>query len=142
MPFYTMNAPGLAGIKNSCIAWVPLDDENTMVWNIGPQPVLPPETEGIGAVKFGYFRRDLLGKYDPYGQRQPGAQQTRTFLPDTTGPLGRFRPIANKDNDYLIDRDLQRDGYVHWRPRPCPGPDGPGNDGSDLQPHPGAPRDL
>ncbi len=107
MPFYTMNAPGLAGIKNSCIAWVPLDDENTMVWNIGPQPVLPPETEGIGGLKFGYFRRDPLGKYDPYGQRQPGAQQARTFLPDTTGPLGRFRPIANKDNDYLIDRDLQ-----------------------------------
>src|SRR5207248_2017398 len=35
LPFFTMNAPGLLGIKNSCIAWVPLDDENTMVWNIG-----------------------------------------------------------------------------------------------------------
>ena len=32
--------------------------------------------------------------------------------------LGRFRPIANKDNDYLIDRDLQGGhGYLPGLPR-------------------------
>ncbi len=35
LPFWTMNAPGVLPMKNSCIAWVPLDDHNTMVWNIG-----------------------------------------------------------------------------------------------------------
>ena len=32
MPFFTMNAPGVLPLKNSCNAWVPLDEENTMVW--------------------------------------------------------------------------------------------------------------
>src|SRR5215471_18600617 len=36
MPFYTMNAPGVLPLKNSANAWVPLDDENTMVWGFGP----------------------------------------------------------------------------------------------------------
>src|ERR1700710_405021 len=29
LPFFTMNAPGVLALKNSCQAWVPLDDENT-----------------------------------------------------------------------------------------------------------------
>jgi len=108
LPFYTMNAPGLLGIKNSCIAWVPLDDENTLVWNIGRNQVLQPETAGIGGLKNGYFRKDPIGRYDPYGQRQPGNQGAfRKFEEPTTDWLGRFRPIANKRNDYLIDRELQ-----------------------------------
>jgi nitrite reductase/ring-hydroxylating ferredoxin subunit len=106
LPFFTMNAPGLLGIKNSCIAWVPLDDHNTMVWNIGRLQVLEPETAGIGGLKAGFNRQDPIGKYDPYGVRQRGVPQ-RKFQEQSSDWLGRFRPIANKDNDYLIDRDLQ-----------------------------------
>ena len=40
LPFYTMNAPGLLGIKNQSLAWVPLDDQNTMVWTVGRQAPL------------------------------------------------------------------------------------------------------
>jgi phthalate 4,5-dioxygenase len=107
LPFYTMNAPGLLGIKNQSLAWVPLDDENTMVWTVGRQGALPPETETIGGFKAGYVRQDPLGKNDPYGQRGANGIQPRKFI-TTTDWLGRFRPIANKDNDYLIDRDLQK----------------------------------
>jgi hypothetical protein len=106
LPFYTMNGPGLLGIKNQSLAWVPLDDYNTMVWTVGRQAPLPPETETVGGFKAGYFRQDPLGKNDPYGGRQNGIPQ-RKFI-RTTDWLGRFRPIANKDNDYLIDRDLQK----------------------------------
>ena len=107
LPFYTMNAPGLLGIKNQSLAWVPLDDNNTMVWTVGRQAPLPPDTETVGGFKAGYARRDPIGKYDPYGARNANGVPVRKFESDS-GWLGRFRPIANQHNDYLIDRDLQR----------------------------------
>ncbi|MBV9598386.1 MAG: Rieske 2Fe-2S domain-containing protein [Chloroflexi bacterium] len=106
-PFYTMNAPGLLGVKNQSLAWVPLDDNNTMVWTVGRQQPLPPETETVGGFKAGYVRRDPIGKYDPYGARNANGVPVRKFE-SSTDWLGRFRPIANQHNDYLIDRDLQR----------------------------------
>jgi hypothetical protein len=84
-----------------------------MVWGIGPQQQmrLDPDASGIGGLKVG-IRQTLepQGRYDPYQRPQLGQrfQPQRMFEPDSTGWLGRFRPIANKDNDYLIDRDLQR----------------------------------
>jgi phthalate 4,5-dioxygenase oxygenase subunit len=107
LPFYTMNGPGLLGIKNQSLAWVPLDDEHTMVWTVGRQAPLPPETETVGGFKSGYVRRDPLGKNDPYGGRNTTGVQTRKFE-SSSDWLGRFRPLANLENDYLIDRDLQR----------------------------------
>lgn len=107
MPFYTMNAPGLLGIKNQSLAWVPLDDYNTMVWTVGRQAPLAPETETIGGFKAGYIRRDPVGKNDPYGARNASGVPVRKF-DHTSDWLGRFRPIANQHNDYFIDRDLQR----------------------------------
>jgi nitrite reductase/ring-hydroxylating ferredoxin subunit len=112
MPFYTMNAPGVLPLKNSANAWVPLDDENTMVWGFGPQRIsgLDPEASGIGGLKVGVRQSsEPQGRYDPYQQRQAGQRVLlqRFFAPDTTDWLGKFRPLANKDNDYLIDRDLQ-----------------------------------
>ena len=114
MPFFTMNAPGVLPLKNSMNAWVPLDDENTMVWGIGPQQQmrLDPEATGIGGLKVGIrLTADPQGKYDPYPGRQARQQiqPVRMFAPDTSDWLGKFRPIANKNNDYLIDRDLMRD---------------------------------
>jgi hypothetical protein len=106
-PFYTFNAPGLLGIKNNSSAWVPLDDENVMVWQIGPNRNLTPETETVGGMKAGYLRRDPIGKGDPYGGIPATGVRPRVFE-SNTGWLGRFRPIANKHNDYCIDRDLQR----------------------------------
>jgi len=107
LPFYTMNGPGLLGIKNQSLAWVPLDDYNTMVWTVGRQGAFPPETETIGQFKAGYVRRDPIGKNDPYGQRGANGIVPRQF-DRTTDWLGRFRPLANMSNDYLIDRDLQK----------------------------------
>jgi phthalate 4,5-dioxygenase oxygenase subunit len=113
LPFFTMNAPGVMPIKNSASAWVPLDDEHTLIWNFGPagQRGLNPETSGIGGLKWGAFLTDEpTSPTDPYPKRVVGqqlGQLGRRYLPDTTDWLGRFRAIANKDNDYLIDRELQ-----------------------------------
>src|SRR5262249_20076513 len=50
-------------------------------------------------------------------RRQAQAQSGRQLLPNTTDWYGRFRTAANLENDFLIDRDLQRqregpDGYT------------------------------
>ncbi len=124
LPFWTMNAPGLLGVKNNCTAWVPLDDENTLIWSIGVnQRGLDPNTEGVGGLKAGVNRDDPAGKNDPYGR---GARNLglagRKFLPDTSGWLGRWRPLANKDNDYLIDRDLQKTATYSGIPQPAQDP--------------------
>jgi phthalate 4,5-dioxygenase oxygenase subunit len=112
LPFWTMNAPGVLPLKNSCIAWVPLDDENTMVWNIGQLQRLPTDASGIGGLKVGQFRADPLGRFDPYGMRTANNFQNRMFAESGTGWLDRFRPIANQHNDYLIDRELQQ--QIEW----------------------------
>jgi phthalate 4,5-dioxygenase oxygenase subunit len=108
LPFYTMNAPGILGLKTSVTAWVPADDENTWIFGMGlPQP-MDANTEGIGGIKNGWYRNDPLGRFDPYGAPvRNGAQPRRQFAPDTSDWLGHFLPIANRDNDYLIDRELQ-----------------------------------
>jgi nitrite reductase/ring-hydroxylating ferredoxin subunit len=110
MPFYTMNAPGILGRKMAATAWVPADDENTWIFNMGlPQPS-DPELEGIGGLKNGWYRTDPLGRFDPYGapvRYNPQAANRRQFQAETSDWLGKFRALANRDNDYLIDRELQ-----------------------------------
>jgi nitrite reductase/ring-hydroxylating ferredoxin subunit len=127
MPFYTMNAPGILGRKVSATAWVPADDENTWIFNMGlPQPS-DPEIEGIGGLKNGWYRTDPLGRFDPYGapvRYNPQAANRRMFREETSGWLGKFVAMANRDNDYLIDRELQalKDGGGDWTYTGIPAP--------------------
>jgi hypothetical protein len=50
--------------------------------------------------------------YPPNDKRTPvvGLSHDYEFLPNTTDWYGRWRLVANKENDYLIDRDVQRTG--------------------------------
>ena len=113
MPFWTMNAPGVMPHKNSCTAWVPLDDEHTLIWSVGArrQRGMGPETVGIGGLHAGAFlTKEPQSPTDPYPKRDAGQQLgtlQRMFLDDTSDWLGRFRAIANRHNDYMIDRELQ-----------------------------------
>src|SRR5581483_7391860 len=83
-PFHTYFPPGgFQGIPGHI--WVPLDDENTMVWSVAYNPLEPIP------VRLQW-------------QRANGPQ----YLPTTTAPLGRWRASANKTNDYMINREVQR----------------------------------
>jgi phenylpropionate dioxygenase-like ring-hydroxylating dioxygenase large terminal subunit len=65
--------------------WIPMDDENTMVWSTDHHPTRAfTESEVAG------FNRSIHVKNIP----------------------GTDRPVANKDNEYLLDRDNQRAGYT------------------------------
>jgi len=66
-------------------AWVPVDDENCIVWSINFHPhraITEHEIEGI----------------------RSGSGIHATLIP------GTFRTVANKDNNYLVDRVAQEDG--------------------------------
>ena len=64
-------------------AWVPIDDEHCWAWSINWLPDRPLPAEELQAMKEG---RGIHVKYMP----------------------GSFRPLANKDNDWLIDREAQK----------------------------------
>jgi phthalate 4,5-dioxygenase oxygenase subunit len=65
--------------------WVPIDDENCWVFTFDYQPVRALTEAEVQAMKDGH---GVHNEYVP----------------------GTYRPLANKDNDYLMDRDAQKRG--------------------------------
>jgi hypothetical protein len=47
------------------------------------------------------------------GKPIPGATPVLEFQPNATDWYGRYRPVQNAGNDYLIDRDAQRDHTIY-----------------------------
>jgi phthalate 4,5-dioxygenase len=78
----------------SANAWVPIDDEHTMTFNIDVQRAAGKQ-------------KSL--KYAD-GSLVSGLARPLQYLPRTTDWLGRWRPALNKSNDYGLDRNLQRNG--------------------------------
>jgi phenylpropionate dioxygenase-like ring-hydroxylating dioxygenase large terminal subunit len=96
-PFYTQVPSGVLGGQIFCRAWVPMDEQNTMVWTMRAQ--LTQASEKHPTV----FRSRM---------RQQQAQvladkQGHGYLPNTTDWIGRWKLGANVDNDYMIDREAQ-----------------------------------
>jgi phthalate 4,5-dioxygenase len=64
--------------------WVPIDDHNCWAWSINFRPDRPLSEEELAGLRAG---KGIHCEYEP----------------------GTFRPRANKDNDYLIDRQAQKE---------------------------------
>jgi phthalate 4,5-dioxygenase oxygenase subunit len=64
--------------------WVPIDDENCWAWSINFHPDKPLSAQERADMQAG---KGIHVEYEP----------------------GSYRPIANKDNDYLIDRQAQKE---------------------------------
>ena len=95
LPFYTMIPTSVLGWQILVRAWVPIDDEHTMFWNIcGPNPF----ARGIGNGRG--------------GQQVPGSSLLPEYLPQSSGFLGRWRLAARAENDYGIDREAQRNNKI------------------------------
>ncbi|VCU71796.1 Phthalate 4,5-dioxygenase oxygenase subunit [Pigmentiphaga humi] len=88
MPWYTMIPPRTTDSPLHGHAWVPIDDENCFVWNVTYHPSRPlTETE----------LEEMHNGEGIYAELIPGS----------------FRTAANKDNDYLMDREAQREGRYY-----------------------------
>src|SRR5262249_50475644 len=82
MPFHSMIPPYGENALNGH-AWVPIDDENCMSWCFTHHPTRP------------------LTDHELDTMRKGGGIHVK-LIP------GTFRPVVNKDNDYMIDRAAQR----------------------------------
>ncbi|MBV9537509.1 MAG: hypothetical protein JOY70_01100, partial [Acidisphaera sp.] len=83
MPWYTLIPPYQRNALSGH-AFVPMDDHNCMVWSMTFDPVRPLPAEQV----------ELMRR---------GAGIHVEYIP------GTFRPLANRDNDYLMDRAAQRE---------------------------------
>jgi hypothetical protein len=68
--------------------WIPIDDENCWVYSYDYHPVRPLTGAELQAMRDGH---GVHNEYVP----------------------GTFRPLQNKDNDYLMDREAQRRGDTY-----------------------------
>ena len=86
-PFYTLIPTELLGRPVQTRAWVPMDDDHMMFFTMTTRP--------IGRA------------VNPLGQTNVGAGGL-AYEPNTTDRYGRFRLVQTKRNDYLINRENQR----------------------------------
>ena len=84
MPSFTMIAPrGNHSVHGHF--WIPIDDEHCWAWSFDYHPVRDLSQAELDAMRDG---KGIHVRYVP----------------------GTYRPLANKDNDYLIDRVAQKEG--------------------------------
>jgi phthalate 4,5-dioxygenase oxygenase subunit len=82
MPSFTM-VPPRADHPVHGHFWVPIDDQNCWVYTFDYHPVRPLTTAEVDAMRAGF---------GVHSENIPGT----------------YRPVANRDNDYLMDREAQR----------------------------------
>jgi len=87
MPYFTQIPPRADHPMHGHF-WIPIDDENCWTWTYDFHPVRPLTPREVEALKDG---AGVHCKYEP----------------------GTYRPIANKDNDYLMDRAAQKAGTTY-----------------------------
>jgi phthalate 4,5-dioxygenase oxygenase subunit len=87
MPWYTMIPPYGDNALNAH-AWVPIDDDNCFTWTFTYHPTRPLSAAELDTMRTG------------------GGIHVE-MIP------GTFRPIINKDNDYMIDRAAQKEGRTY-----------------------------
>lgn len=94
-PFWTQTPQGDFSDHIDARAFVPMDDEHTMMFHFSwRRKSRPLRTDG----------KD--------GEPVFGLRNDNVLLPNTTDWFGRWRPAANPANDWLVDREMQREGVT------------------------------
>jgi phthalate 4,5-dioxygenase len=94
-PFWTQSPQGDFSDHIDARAFVPMDDTHTMMFHFSwKRKSRPLVTDG------------------PDGEPVRGLRNDNVLLPNTTDWYGRWRPVANPSNDWLIDRDMQRNNVT------------------------------
>ncbi len=102
-PFYTMIPTDVLGEARRIRGWVPIDSGHTMVWGINAPRVSSATQGGFHGKAFGAGPAQEFS-----GGNRTGGAGGNSYLPETSDWLGKFRLAANKDNDYLLDREAQK----------------------------------
>jgi phthalate 4,5-dioxygenase oxygenase subunit len=89
-PFITLTPNGLFEDQVACTMNVPMDDTHTMVYNLAWKK----KTPALQKLKNG----DWI----------PGIEPKAEYLPNTNDWYGRHRLVARRENDYFVDRAMQK----------------------------------
>lgn len=103
MPFYSMIPTGLLGMQVYTRAWVPLDDEHSMLWSF----ISLKNPLGAGENSNNRPANADNGDGPAQARARSGFSSFGEMRPDSSDSLGKFRPVADNSNDYMIDRDKQ-----------------------------------
>jgi phthalate 4,5-dioxygenase len=98
-PFYAMQAAGDLGPITKMNAYVPMNDEHTLQWEI--------TLRTDGKEQRGYSMPINRGEVPDVTEKLP-LFTPGVYVPQTTDWFGRFNITQNMSNDYLIDREDQR----------------------------------
>jgi phenylpropionate dioxygenase-like ring-hydroxylating dioxygenase large terminal subunit len=93
LPFYAMIPAGMMGQQTRFAAYVPMDDEHTLHWEIAHGLMDPDELPSEARGSEG---------------RAPSQRASSDYAPRRTDWYGRFNLNQSMANDYFIDRELQR----------------------------------
>jgi phenylpropionate dioxygenase-like ring-hydroxylating dioxygenase large terminal subunit len=91
-PFYSL-IPGVPGCSGRC--WVPIDDEHTWTFHYQSRPDRRYTEDEIASVRDGAVFPPRLTR--------------GTFALKNGYIIDTWLPVANRENDYLLDRGMQRD---------------------------------
>ncbi|HEU0073559.1 MAG TPA: Rieske 2Fe-2S domain-containing protein [Dehalococcoidia bacterium] len=100
-PFYAEQAAGDLGPVAKMNAYVPMDDEHTLQWEINVRT--DDNSNGQSRYKAPINR----GEMPDVAQKLPPLTRG-VYVPQTSDWYGRFRLTQDMDNDYLIDREDQK----------------------------------
>jgi hypothetical protein len=101
MPFWAMTGPYGENPIRQTRAWVPIDDEKTMLFSVTFHPLRPLTDKETAKMTAG-------GGAGYVGEAN--------FLPPIKEPGGAWRPKARKENDYLWSREIQRTRFYSGIP--------------------------
>jgi hypothetical protein len=87
-------------------AYVPMDDEHTLQWEIFVNVEDAQRRSSFGSEMAGSTSRDQRGAAAAANSRRPAS----VYLPTTSDWHGRFNLDQNLTNDYLVDREAQSSG--------------------------------
>jgi hypothetical protein len=95
LPFYAMIPTGTLGLEVRFRAYVPMDDDHTMMWTITGTSGERPGRQGLRGTET---------------TQRAGGQPGIEWLPNTTDWYGRYRITQDPSNDFGLDRELQASG--------------------------------
>jgi nitrite reductase/ring-hydroxylating ferredoxin subunit len=93
LPFWAMTGPYGENPTRHTRGWVPMDDENVMLFSVTFHPLQPLSEQEVARMRAG---------------SGAGYVGEGNFLPPTGEPGGAWRPKARRENDYVLDRQLQK----------------------------------
>jgi nitrite reductase/ring-hydroxylating ferredoxin subunit len=97
MPYHTMTGPYGENPTRGWRAWVPIDDENTLVIGTNYHPLNKLPERAVRPEREGYRIRGSVFYVEPEDR-----------APATTGPFGAWHTIDSLENDLRIDREVQK----------------------------------